>query len=782
MRFNNPAEGRFGWHVHNLSVGCRGVWIMVAAGCSGTTGTGTPPGGDLEGIEETSDGLTDLSNQCSFAASTSTLTFTMNAGGQIAMIAKAPTGNLTVNGFACATATATNTKKILVTGSGGNNTLILDFMGGTYAMGAATQPSGIDVDLTGGAGDALKIRGSVLADNYVAGVGSGGGVVGTGAISINGDAFKDITLISVEALVVALGDGADTFHGRGNAATNNGPYPGAITVYGGKGNDTLGGGAGDDNLNGGDGNDTFTMAAAADGADDYHGNNDTDTVDYSSRPANRPVVVTMDGSNAGDNGGAEADKVELDVENLKGSAGNDTLTGNASANTISGMAGDDVIDGAAGNDTLNGGDGNDTFIESGLNNTAGASGADVFNGGAGTDTIDYSSRTTGVVVNISDAIANDGESNEGDKVMSDVENVIGSATASNTIIGSIADNKLVGGSQADTISGGAGNDLLIGGGGNDTLNGDAGDDTFDEGASANGSDVFNGGAGVDTVTYAGRTNDGECITVTMDGVAANDGQTDTDGVDGAPFVSEGDNVKGDVANLIGSDCTMLLDGVTAAGDTITGNALANTIDGRLGNDTLNGSTGDDTLIGGPGNDTLIGGAGSDQLESGPGNDVLTCGLGDDLAFFDSADTTDSQCELPESHDGSCGDGVALGSEQCDDGGTVGGDGCDATCNIEFGFSCSGSPLDDSPSVCSNTCGDGRKASIESCDDGGTANGDGCSATCTVETGFSCVGNLPSSCAAICGDGLIRGGEQCDDGNTTDGDGCSATCTTEAPQS
>ena len=47
----------------------------------------------------------------------------------------------------------------------------------------------------------------------------------------------------------------------------------------------------------------------------------------------------------------------------------------------------------------------------------------------------------------------------------------------------------------------------------------------------------------------------------------------------------------------------------------------------------------------------------------------------------------------------CGDGVEGTGETCDDGGTTPGDGCDATCQIESGWSCSGTP-----SVCLETPG------------------------------------------------------------------------------
>jgi cysteine-rich repeat protein len=79
----------------------------------------------------------------------------------------------------------------------------------------------------------------------------------------------------------------------------------------------------------------------------------------------------------------------------------------------------------------------------------------------------------------------------------------------------------------------------------------------------------------------------------------------------------------------------------------------------------------------------------------------------------------------------------------------------------------------------STCGNGTIEPTEACDDGNVAAGDGCSATCAVEAGFSCSGS-PSSCLTIaCGNGVVQTGETCDDGNTGAGDGCDATCHLEA---
>ena len=67
------------------------------------------------------------------------------------------------------------------------------------------------------------------------------------------------------------------------------------------------------------------------------------------------------------------------IENVTGSAYNDTLTGSTSANVIHGGAGDDTINGKTGNDTLYGDAGNDNIDGGGgADDVYGGSGADVF--------------------------------------------------------------------------------------------------------------------------------------------------------------------------------------------------------------------------------------------------------------------------------------------------------------------------------------------------------------------------------------------------------------------
>lgn len=97
----------------------------------------------------------------------------------------------------------------------------------------------------------------------------------------------------------------------------------------------------------------------------------------------------------------------------------------------------------------------------------------------------------------------------------------------------------------------------------------------------------------------------------------------------------------------------------------------------------------------------------------------------------------------------CGNGVIETGELCDQGGgnVANGDGCSATCQVESGYTCMGTP-----SVCTNPCGNGTLDAGELCDDGNMMTGDGCSTTCTVESPFLCTGAGPGSCTNIMSQG------------------------------
>jgi Ca2+-binding RTX toxin-like protein len=142
----------------------------------------------------------------------------------------------------------------------------------------------------------------------------------------------------------------------------------------------------------------------------------------------------------------EGDCVGVDVENVIGSAGPDTLIGNAPGAYIAKAAffeprGMNVLDGRGGNDSLDG-----------------RGGADVLIGGADADTVTYATYSQAVKVSL-DGAANDGGSPDlnpdtglSDSVGPDVENLIG-GSGDDTLGGSSANNTLLGGAGSDTLSG-----------------------------------------------------------------------------------------------------------------------------------------------------------------------------------------------------------------------------------------------------------------------------------------------------------------------------------------
>ena len=244
-------------------------------------------------------------------------------------------------------------------GGAGNDTYVVDSVGdivieqsgagadivqsylSTYTLG--TQLENLRIMSTGAANG----TGNNLDNVIYAGVGNniingGSGIdgvsyayVGTG-VNVNlglttaqatGGSGSD-TLISIENLYgSAYGDIL-----RGNAVGNQ--------LYGAAGNDLIyvGPGTASDRVDGGAGIDGVSYAYAGSG-----------------------VNVNLGLTTAQATGGSGSDTI-INIENLYGSAYEDTLKGNGSGNQLYGAAGNDMLNGMGGNDTLNGGAGLDTFV------------------------------------------------------------------------------------------------------------------------------------------------------------------------------------------------------------------------------------------------------------------------------------------------------------------------------------------------------------------------------------------------------------------------------------
>lgn len=434
----------------------------------------------------------------------------------------------------------------------------------------------------------------------------------------DGDGASD-TLVSIENVTGSLF--ADNITGSA----------GANIFYGNDGDDTISGGAGDD------------LFLASNDADTLDGGADIDEVDYSGLAGVNFINVTLNGSTDATvtvDGGTN-DTVR-NIENVTGTAGDDTIGGDSADNVLSGLGGNDTLAGRGGDDTLDGGIGTDTADysaavgsvnvdlssgqasndgdggvdtligiedvlgsanndviagDSGANTLTGnggndylygAGGIDALDGGAGTeDYADYLNAANGVTVDLSIGQATDDGDGASD-TLANIENIRGSSN-DDAISGDGNANRLLGGDGDDTLFGDAGNDTLEGGAGDDTLDGGDDDDTLlggdggDTLLSSQGADTFDGGSNIDVIDYSA---DGS---VNFISVTLNTSNNATVIVDGAA----NDTVR-NVENVI----------ATGGADNITGDMLANVIMGLGGDDVIRGGAGADTMDGGVGNDEL----------------------------------------------------------------------------------------------------------------------------------------------------------------------------------
>jgi Ca2+-binding RTX toxin-like protein len=284
---------------------------------------------------------------------------------------------------------------------------------------------------------------------------------------------------------------ADSLHGTSSGDSMNG-NAGNDTLSGGAGNDTIDGGAGNDLLDGGTGNDTASYASAT-----------------------AAVTVSLALTSAQNTLGAGTDTLS-NIENLTGSAYNDSLTGSSGDNAISSGAGNDTIDGGAGNDTLTGGAGADTF-------TIGSGTDTITDFGNGADVLLVSAGATANVTLAAAWTAAATSSNAGTAklIVAGFNLDLAAASGANGWWVSNAGN-----SAAVGLTGSAKTDVLIGGTGSDSLNGGAGDDAFDGGT---GNDAIDGGLGSSFITGGAGTDnifvDGRAATSTITWSTLTDFQT-----------------------------------------------------------------------------------------------------------------------------------------------------------------------------------------------------------------------------------------------------------------
>lgn len=407
-------------------------------------------------------------------------------------------------------------------------------------------------------------------------------------------------LRGVEAMDIRGTEAADILNGTS----------GDDVIYGFGGNDTLKGGAGDDVLAGNDGADNLQGGAGDDyilggaGNDTIDGGAGNDWAAYEDATAGVKVDLNLAG--AQNTGGSGTDKL-TGIENVYGSAFNDTLTGDAKDNMLVGDAGNDTISGGKGNDTLWGDAGNDVLDGGdGDDYIVGGAGDDIIKGGAGDDWSSYENATAGVTVDLTKTTAQD-TGGAGKDTLTGIELLYGSKF-DDVLTGDAKDNYLWGSDGDDKLYGGAGDDHLSGG---------------------KGVNVLDGGDGFDTVDYAFSDKG---VTINLSGAPA-------------PQVPIPDGVD----TIISVEAAM----GSAYNDYIVGNDAENYLFGDAGDDVIFGIGGHDVLDGGDGNDILrgsfykpgdmlLGGAGADQIivwaGAGSEGDATTVdgGAGVDILMFSTA--------------------------------------------------------------------------------------------------------------------------------------------------
>jgi Ca2+-binding RTX toxin-like protein len=541
-----------------------------------------------------------------------------------------------------------------------------------------------DIDGTGSLTDSIielvNSSGTLLATND-----TGPGDPGT---TVNDDSYITYTFAAAGTYYIRVGQWTGSTIAQplsaGQTYTLNISLQGAAVVTttvtanntssavldGGEGNDFLQGTIANDVLIGGIGTDTASFVNAFSGG------------------STTGVTVDLNLQGAAQNTVAAGSDTLTGIENLIGSALNDTLTGDGNANVIEGGLGNDVLVGGGGVDTAS-----FAGASAGVTVSLAAQGS-AQNTGVGMDTLSGFENLEGSAFNDSltgDANANTLSGGDGNDTLNPGANAIGvmdvldggagSDTASFAGLGGVTailngatdGTALVNGMPAATLRN---IENLLGGDGNDTLVGDSNANVIEGGL---GNDVLIGGDGVDTLSFRGATG----VTVDLGGPSTQNTGLGFDTIIGFENVRTGsgaDNITGDAGDNVffegggadvyngagGSDTldysaatsslTVNLNTVTAqntgastGSDTITNienlvgaSASANTLTG--GNSTVNRLTGGavaDFIIGGGLGDTLIGGGGNDvifgdyvntfstSLTTGDGADVIEGGAGSD---------------------------------------------------------------------------------------------------------------------------------------------------------
>ncbi|HZF96362.1 MAG TPA: M10 family metallopeptidase C-terminal domain-containing protein, partial [Allosphingosinicella sp.] len=466
-----------------------------------------------------------------------------------------------------------------------------------------------------------------------------------------GEHVEDLILGGTAAIDGTGNAGANLIVGN-DAANRIDGKAGDDEIYGGAGNDTIVGGTGADFLVGGEGADRFVyvpadLAGAA--GTEYIADFETgvDILDLSALGR-----VKLGWTDVWDAAGgfyytmlevtAASGKLVLRIDGyiaradiiaesgIYGTAGDDTIEGTADQDEIYGEAGNDRLFGGANSDALFGGAGNDLLD--------GGAGADFLEGGPGDD------------IYVVDTLADWVEEAAGggyDEIRSSiavdtladfahVEALTGTLATGQSLQGNALANRLTGGSGNDVLDGLGGADRMLGGLGDDIYYvDDAGDEAVED-ANAGSDEIrtalaaysLSGAANVEKLTGlsgAGQTLTGNALANVISGGAGNDR---IDGGAGADILRGG---AGNDLYFVDDAGDQIVELAGEGSDEVRASSASYSIAGAANVETLIGtSNSGQTLTGNGGDNTIVGGDGNDVIDAGGGTDIVLAGRGNDI--------------------------------------------------------------------------------------------------------------------------------------------------------
>lgn len=438
-------------------------------------------------------------------------------------------------------------------------------------------------DRIDGRGGADEIRGgdgndTVLGNNNGGVLDGGGGIDLLSYAHLAGPVFVNLRAGTTVSLLTPLTpDRLGTVDGAGvfTRATEYGSFE---NLDGSLGNDTLTGDLGGNIIRGLNGNDVLDGEGGADtlmggsGADVLEGGAGLDWADYSDGCG---VTVNL-AAGTGQRSFAQGDTLQ-NIENLRGTDGDDVLTGDAGDNILA-----PGLSTTAGLDQVAGGDGVDTLVMDYSRDDRGAGLSGGFSMGSLTDGL-FSRKQSG-------------------SFTVDLDRVRFTGMDQLDVLGTIRGDQVYGGALADRIFTGDGNDFITTGKGNDVVDAGTGNDNVTSGSDADRQ------LEAPSELFIGNLPSPANLTLALDGGL---------GVDrlSISLVDVDDNIV-----LKGGDGTDAFEGknlLLANGTSIQNFEILQTVYTEAGNDSLTqAGRFNNTFATGVGQDTLAPGLGIDTVDGG----------------------------------------------------------------------------------------------------------------------------------------------------------------------